>query len=88
MRVKAYKYVNSTAEAEKAEEEEEEERNVEYIDPTTSHGTVSYFRVHKAWPRQADRHAVTRAVQRVMGGLLAGGEGDGRYEAMVSAFSV
>ena len=48
---------------------------IEHIDPTTSHGDVSYFRVHKAWPASADSSSVVRALHELIFDLLGRGGG-------------
>lgn len=74
---------------------------VEHIDPTTANaaraenGTApaSYFRVHKAWPLDADSHPVVRAAQRMLYELLrrhwsARGQAEAGFECMMTAFRV
>lgn len=74
---------------------------IEYIDPTTRHN-VSYFRVHRSWPDDADAHPLARAMLSLINEVIqqvgaddsdeADAAGDGAskatYEAMMSAFRV
>ena len=48
---------------------------IEHIDPTTINGganggLASYYRVHKAWPREADENSVIRAIQALVYGIM------------------
>lgn len=62
---------------------------IEHIDPTTQHD-VSFFRVHKAWPENADAHPLTRAMLGLLFTTLrrvVAADG-AMYEAMMSAMRV
>ena len=60
---------------------------IEYIDPTTAHD-VSFFRVHRAWPDDADAHPISRAMLSLLHTAVARVAAFGAYEAMMSAMRV
>lgn len=75
-------------------------RTIEKIDPTTVH-EVSYHRVHRAWPPDAERNSIFQAIHRLVyevvaspsaiewqGGVEEVGGGDRHLEVMTTAFRV
>ena len=75
-------------------------RTIEKIDPTTVH-EVSFHRVHRAWPAEADKNSIFQAIHRLVhevivspsplewqGEMEDGGGGQQHVEVMSTAFRV
>lgn len=71
---------------------------VEHIDPTTDHGKISYFRVHKEWDPSIDGNTVIKALLNLIFDIIKSrswistsdisASEPHLYEAMMSAFRV
>ena len=66
------------------------DHSIEHIDPTTEHD-VSFYRIHKAWPEEADDNEVMTKIRSFVFSILGaviGVDTLSQYEAMQTAYRV